>query len=118
MSLMWPALRRVANVGIPSVVRVSQHLNQLRPIRLKKLHPIRLNLKRGSVWVQDGRAYHRGTPNRSDHPRDELCMAFCRPWLFSQWQHEYTEKHFPRELWESLSPHSKEVLRWQRVKDV
>ena len=81
-------------------------------------HPIRLNLKRGSVWVQDGRAYHRGTPNRSEHPRDELCMAFCRPWLFNQWQHEYTEKHFPRELWESLSPHSKEVLRWQRVKDV
>ncbi len=85
--------------------------------RRSSYHPIRLNLKKGSLWVQDGRAYHRGTPNCSDHPRDELCMGFCRPWLFSSWQHEYTEKHFPRDLWESLSPHAKEVLRWQRVKD-
>ena len=80
-------------------------------------HPIRLNLKKGSLWVQDGRAFHRGTPNRSDQPRDELCMAFCRPWVFSSWLHEYTEKHFPRALWEGLSDHAQHVLRWQRVKD-
>ena len=67
-------------------------------------HPVRLNLKKGSLWVQDPRNFHRGTPNRSDHPRDELCMAFSVPWLFSQWLHEYTEKHFPRDLWESLPP--------------
>jgi len=45
-------------------------------------YPIRVNLKKGSLWVQDGRASHRGTPNWSNHPRDELGMAFCRPWLF------------------------------------
>ena len=82
-----------------------------------RYHSIRLNLKKGSLWVQDGRAIHRGTPNRSDVPRDELCMGMCAPWLFSRWQHEYTEKHLPRDLWESLSPHAQKVLRWQRVKD-
>ena len=85
--------------------------------RRGRYHPIRLNLKKGSLWVQDGRAFHRGTPNRSDHARDELCMAFSVPWLFSGRLHEYTEKHFPRDLWESLSPRAKHVLRWQRVKD-
>lgn len=42
-------------------------------------YPLRLNLKKGSLWMQDGRAIHRGTPNRSDRPRDELCMAFSAP---------------------------------------
>jgi hypothetical protein len=86
-------------------------------VKPSRYHPIRLNLKKGSLWIQDGRAYHRGTPNPSNDARDELCMAFCRPWVFSQWLHEYTEKHFPRDLWESLSPHAQAVLRWQRVKD-
>ncbi|MEE2657127.1 MAG: phytanoyl-CoA dioxygenase family protein [Candidatus Latescibacterota bacterium] len=80
-------------------------------------HRIRLNLKKGSLWVQDPRAFHRGTPNRSDHPRDELCMAFCRPWLFNTWLHEHTQKDFPYELWESLSGHARHVLRCQRVED-
>ncbi len=85
--------------------------------RRGRYYPIRLNLQKGSLSVQDGRPFHRGTPNRSDQPRDELCMGFCRPWLFSRWQHEYTEKHFPRDLWESLSEHARQVLRWHRVKN-
>lgn len=77
----------------------------------------RLNLRKGSIWVQDPRVFHRGTPNYSDVARDELCMGMCRSWYFSQWQHEYTEPHFPRDLWDSLPDHSHQVLRWQRVKD-
>ena len=78
---------------------------------------MRLNLKKGALWIHDARVFHRGTPNRADVPRDELCMAMCRPWLFNQWQHDNTEKHFPRDLWESLSEHARQVVRWQRVQD-
>ncbi len=77
---------------------------------------IRLNLKKGSLWVHDSRVIHRGTPNLSTDPRDELCMAICRPWFFSNWHHEHTEPHFPRDLWDSLSDHARQVLRRQRVK--
>ena len=84
--------------------------------RRAQYHPTRLNLKKGSLWLQDGRAYHRGTPNRSDCPRDELCMAFCRPWVFNNWLHGNTEPQLPRKLWNALSPHAQKVLRWQRVK--
>lgn len=75
----------------------------------------RLDLKRGALWVHDNRVLHRGTPNRSNRPRDELCMAMSRPWVFNAWQHEFTKGHFPRELWESLPDHARQVLRRQRL---
>ena len=37
---------------------------------------MRLNMKRGTLWVQDPRALHRGTPNRSDGPRPELVICY------------------------------------------
>ena len=85
--------------------------------RIGHYYPTRINLKKGSIWIVDPRAYHRGTPNRSDHPRDELCMAFSKSWVFSRWLHDNTEKHFQRDLWERLSDHARHVLRYQRVKD-
>jgi len=78
-------------------------------------HPVRLNLQKGSLWMHDGRVIHRGTPNRSSHPRDELCMGFCQPWVHNQWA-VTADPHFPVDLWESLSDHARHVLRWQRVK--
>ena len=40
----------------------------------------RLNLRKGSMWVQDPRALHRGTPNTSAAARPELviCCKSCR----------------------------------------
>ncbi|MAE63140.1 MAG: hypothetical protein CMJ18_02605 [Phycisphaeraceae bacterium] len=44
------------------------------------LNPRRVNMKRGTVWMQDPRTIHRGTPNTSDHARPELCICFSKPW--------------------------------------
>ena len=41
----------------------------------------RLNLKKGTFWVQDPRTLHRGTPNRSDHARGELVICYSLPWF-------------------------------------
>lgn len=41
----------------------------------------RLDLKKGSLWIQDPRTLHRGTPNRSDHPRPELVLCYSRSWF-------------------------------------
>lgn len=41
----------------------------------------RLNLKRGTIWVQDPRAFHRGTPNTSDHARPELVICYSLWWF-------------------------------------
>ena len=40
----------------------------------------RLNLKKGSMWIQDVRTLHRGTPNPSPEPRPELVLCYCRNW--------------------------------------
>ena len=46
----------------------------------------RLNLKRGSVWFQDGRAFHRGTPHLGGSgeslgkPRAELVVCYSQTW--------------------------------------
>jgi len=87
------------------------------PDRKGRYYPVRLNVKRGSVWLCDPRVFHRGTPNVSDHSRDELSMGFSRPWLFNQWLHANTEKNFPRDLWNDLSDHAQQVMRLQRVMD-
>ena len=43
-------------------------------------HRTRLNMKRGTLWVQDPRALHRGTPNRSGGPRPELVICYSLRW--------------------------------------
>lgn len=43
-------------------------------------HRTRLNMKRGTLWVQDPRALHRGTPNRSGAPRPELVICYSLRW--------------------------------------
>ena len=40
----------------------------------------RLNLKKGSAYIQDPRILHRGTPNRSSGPRPEVGIAYCKSW--------------------------------------
>lgn len=43
-------------------------------------HRTRVNMKRGTLWVQDPRALHRGTPNRSSGPRPELVICYSLRW--------------------------------------
>jgi ectoine hydroxylase-related dioxygenase (phytanoyl-CoA dioxygenase family) len=65
----------------------------------------RLNMKKGTVWVQDPRTLHRGTPNRSDHPRPELVLCFSRAW--------YAIRHtltVARADYEQLSERGKKLL--------
>ena len=74
--------------------------------------PRRLNLKKGSVWMQDPRPLHRGTPNRSDHARPELCLVYTRPWYYSGHHVEMTSAEF-----EGLSERGKKILASSRITD-
>ena len=40
----------------------------------------RIDMRRGTFWVQDPRTLHRGTPNRSRGPRPELVICYSRSW--------------------------------------
>jgi ectoine hydroxylase-related dioxygenase (phytanoyl-CoA dioxygenase family) len=83
--------------------------------RIGNYYPVRLNVKRGTIWLFDLRLFHRGTPNVSDHPRDDLIMHFSRPWFFSGKPHDRIEDTMPRELWDGLSAHARQVMRYKRI---
>ena len=70
---------------------------------------MRLNLKRGSVWMADPRLIHRGTPNRSDHTRIELGLDYTQTWFGGRERGavpELTQAQF-----EALSERGKRLLR-------
>ncbi len=54
----------------------------------------RLNLKKGTLWIQDPRTLHRGTPNRSDHVRPELVICYSLPWFGQRVPIEMTRTEF------------------------
>ena len=41
----------------------------------------RLNLKKGTMWIQDPRIVHRGTPNTSTSPRAEIIVCYALWWI-------------------------------------
>lgn len=72
----------------------------------------RLDLKKGSMWIQDVRMLHRGTPNRSERPRPELVVCYCRSWYSIG-----TRIEMPRTTYETLSERGKELLGGARRVD-
>ncbi len=70
----------------------------------------RLNLKKGSMWVQDVRTLHRGTPNPSDQPRPELVVCYCRSWFAIQ---QYVE--MPQAAYDALSERGKKLLSRRHI---
>ena len=65
----------------------------------------RLNLKKGTLWVQDPRTLHRGTPNRADHPRPELVICYSLPWFAMRKPIEMTQAEYDK-----LSERGREML--------
>jgi len=70
----------------------------------------RLNMKRGTLWIQDPRALHRGTPNRSDHARPEVVICYSRSWWANYNHVEMTQADF-----DALSPRSQKLLQRSHI---
>ncbi len=70
----------------------------------------RLNMKKGTLWIQDPRTLHRGTPNRSDHPRPELVICYSLPWFAQKKPVEMTQAEFDK-----LSERGKQMLARCRI---
>ena len=70
----------------------------------------RLNLKKGSMWVQDPRALHRGTPNTSGAARPELVICYTRNF----WQATRRPLDISPREWKDLQPSARglKMLEW------
>jgi hypothetical protein len=76
-----------------------------------KLEPICMQL--GDVMIRDVRHLHRGTPNRTDEPRPMVVIGYSRKWLFRP----EVSIRIPRDVWETLSPASRHMLRYNDIVD-
>jgi ectoine hydroxylase-related dioxygenase (phytanoyl-CoA dioxygenase family) len=63
------------------------HRNGGGAIARKGIEPV---VREGSCLLWDYRLVHRGTPNRSAHPRPLLYLVYCRPWYVDQ--HNFTHQ--------------------------
>ncbi|MDI1243413.1 MAG: phytanoyl-CoA dioxygenase family protein [bacterium] len=68
----------------------------------------RILLETGDLIIRDVRAIHRGTPNRTDHPRPMCVIGYSRRWLFRP----EVSIRIPLDAWESLSEDSRYLLRF------
>ena len=72
----------------------------------------RLNMKKGTMWIQDVRTLHRGTPNTSDAPRPEIVVCYGLPWISIN----QTVK-VPPEIHEGFSDRAKKLFEFCQVVD-
>ena len=71
----------------------------------------RLNMKRGTIWVQDPRMIHRGTPNSSDLPRPECCICYSRSWFtIGEKQHSLLGEEMEKARFDALSDRGKNLF--------
>jgi ectoine hydroxylase-related dioxygenase (phytanoyl-CoA dioxygenase family) len=67
---------------------------------------VRVHSKVGTVMLRDHRAWHRGTPNRSDRPRPAIGYAFARSWFYL-----FQPVSVPERILSTLSERCRRLLR-------
>lgn len=66
----------------------------------------------GSLLIRDGRMWHRGTQNRSEHARPNIALVYVRPWLGLR--HRRTIG-IPQESYDRLSPRAQQLFRFASI---
>lgn len=72
----------------------------------------RLNVKKGTMWIQDPRILHRGTPNTSDSPRPEIVVCYALWWMSIGGPIKV-----PPETYDGLSERARELFQFCSVVD-
>lgn len=75
------------------------------------MHSERLLCPAGSILIRDSRMWHRGTPNRTDHPRPNFALIYSRHWL----RIRYRRIPISLEAYGRLSERAKRLFRLEDV---
>jgi ectoine hydroxylase-related dioxygenase (phytanoyl-CoA dioxygenase family) len=114
LAVNFPLVDVTPENGPFEVARGTHQMTKEEGLRLiesgaRELEPI--CLAAGDVMIRDVRGLHRGTPNTTDEPRPMVVIGYSRRWLFRP----EVSINIPRAVWETLSPASKQMLRFNRV---
>jgi hypothetical protein len=80
--------------------------------RASLLPSARTNFKAGSLVLRDMLMWHRGMPNRADHPRTMIALIWER-----SFKRPYTME-IPRSTWDAWSEGTRNIYRHNRIVDV
>ena len=72
-----------------------------------------IEMKLGDAMIRDVRHIHRGTPNHTDEPRPMVVVGYSRKWLYRP----EVSIQIPKQEWETLSPRSRHMLRFNPLVD-
>lgn len=75
------------------------------------MHSERVCMPAGSLLIRDMRMWHRGTPNRSSHPRPHLAFIYSKPWL----RISYPPIAIPQETYDTLTERQKRLFRLENI---
>lgn len=65
----------------------------------------------GSIFIRDGRMWHRGTHNKSDAPRPNLALVYTRPWV----DVGARRIGIPQDSYDGLSDHARSIFRAENI---
>jgi hypothetical protein len=71
----------------------------------------RVTMPAGSILIRDMRAWHRGTPNRSDHARPNMALIYSKSWLRTH----YPPIGIPAATYEALSERARHLFRLENI---
>lgn len=91
------------------------HLNTFGMEEVAALAPLMQSqmgiMPAGSIFIRDGRMWHRGTQNKSDSPRPNLAMVYTRPWV----DVGPRRIDISQEVYDGLSDRTRSIFRQENI---
>jgi ectoine hydroxylase-related dioxygenase (phytanoyl-CoA dioxygenase family) len=85
MVLNIPLVDSAEENGAMEIYPGGTHYSTYSRDEIAKIAPsltaIRAQMPAGSIMIRDGRMWHRGTPNQSDHARPNIALVYTRKWV-------------------------------------
>jgi len=91
------------------------HLNTFPMDRIQALAPIMQSqyatMPAGSLFIRDGRMWHRGTQNNGNAPRPNLALVYTRPWV------DVGPRRIgiPQDIYDNLSDRARSIFRLEDI---
>jgi len=91
------------------------HLNTFGMEEVEALAPFMQSqtatMPAGSIFIRDGRMWHRGTQNKSNAPRPNLAMVYTRPWV----DVGARRIGIPQDKYDALSDRARTIFRLENI---
>ncbi len=106
---VWPGGTHLNPVSLGAL---DDSMNQHLQINRTAEHMLseKLHMSAGSIMIRDIRMWHRGTANRSEHPRTNLTLIYSKSWYGYG-----SQIQIPDEAYKGLSEKARQIFRYEKI---